>query len=123
MKIPGHCSQCDAEIFEVLTQYARDHPKAGQPRRLGRLVDQAAASIAFVLTNGSHTTMTFCGACAGGKIDLKLVWAKMLTLMADMLNRNSAQQVKDVAVLANESLLGELYREKWKELSQDGTSR
>lgn len=124
MKKIGHCTQCDGPVFEVLAQFPADHPRAGTPRRLGGLVDDKAVRITYVLADGTNAGITFCGACSDG-VDVKSAWRKCLALAAEELRHETltTQQreiyTRFLAGTARNIPLGELYREKWKDL-QDG---
>ena len=124
MKTAGHCTQCDEPVFEVLVTYATDHPKAGRPLRLGNLVDGEAVRITYVLASGALASITFCGKCAANALDIKSAWRKCLALAAEEIRDARAdsakeRQLHDLTTLTRNIPLGELYREKWKDL-QDG---
>ena len=124
MKKIGHCTQCDEPVFEVLVTYATDHPKAGLPLRLGDLVDEDAVRITYVLATGTLASITFCGKCAAVAIDIKSAWRKCLALAAQEIRDEPVEDARerqrsDFAALTRNIPLGELYRERWKDL-QDG---
>ena len=131
MKTIGHCTQCDEPVFEVLATHATDHPKAGRPLRLGGLVDNDAVRITYVLATGTLASITFCGKCAASALDIKGVWRKCLALAAEEIRDarvgedlnvpwlHYQQQLRDFTALTRNIPLGELYRERWKDL-QDG---
>lgn len=111
-KLPGCCSCCDRPLFQAVSQHPVDHPKAGQITRSAELIDENAVRIAFVLTNGRRIEMSFCAQC-GDDHDLKAVWKKNCAAWSGEVSDTNRDTI---AQLVQEMPMGELYRERWKDL-------
>ncbi len=123
-KTVGSCTVCDEPVFEILTVYPNDHPLAGEPRSVGRPLDNALRAT-LVLTDGSTIDLTHCEDC---ELDLPHIWQKCLATFtyedrtrvergAQPMTEVQRQNHRDQLVrLAAEIPLGLLYTRKWIEI-------
>ena len=114
-KIAGCCTVCDARCFDVLQVNAENERNPGEPKRLGAPTEDAMR-LTFMLYDGAHSDMTFCGACARtlDAGNYASIWAKVI--------RSWLQELGDsrpdwfMQQLAN-GLLVELDRTPWRKLN------
>jgi hypothetical protein len=120
MKRPAHCTLCDEPVFEIIAYFPDGHPRAGQPRRIGKPMDKAVR-LHLLLTGGTTAAVTLCDAC---EPDLAEIWRRCLEAQADQqLNRvrygvapltprQQEQQTAELLALTRQVPLGVLYQEK-----------
>ena len=59
----GTCLLCADEVYEVEVRYPDDHLLAGDPLRMGQVLDHAER-VVFVLADGKQMVVTLCTDCA-----------------------------------------------------------
>lgn len=62
-KISGHCTICNAAVFDIAAVNEPHERRPGEPKRVGAPHDNAVR-ITFILFDGSMADMTFCDDCA-----------------------------------------------------------
>ena len=79
----GCCSVCDAEVFEVVQRWPRDHRYLpGEPRTLGRPLPGARRATLVLTWSGHICNMTLCGDCNLDEKNIPAIWQKTLRTMA-----------------------------------------
>lgn len=73
----GRCTQCEELIREIKTQYALDHPYAGEARLVGAALPTLRI-VTLILMNGNQCEITLCETCADGELDLPTLWRKVV---------------------------------------------
>ena len=61
----GTCPCCSTEVYEIEVRYPDDHLLAGDPLRMGQVLDHAERVI-FLLADGKQMQVTLCTDCADG---------------------------------------------------------
>jgi len=73
----GRCTQCAEQIREIKTQYAQDHPYAGEARTVGKAL-RTLRIVTLILMDGYQCEITMCEKCADGELDLPAIWRKVV---------------------------------------------
>lgn len=106
-KRAGCCSNCDKPIFAPVEE------RGGEIVKSAGLMDEEAVRIGFVLTNGSRIEMSVCGDCLD-TYDLKTMWRKNCEAWSNEINDKNRDVI---AKLVQEVPVGELYRQRWKDMA------
>ena len=69
----GCCTLCGKEVFEVRERWPRDHPLAGEVRRIGSPLPSARRA-SLVLMSGVITYVTLCSSCPPTPERLPELW-------------------------------------------------
>lgn len=123
-KTAGHCTLCDAEVFEILVKSSN-----GTPLRIGKPKDNAWI-VTFVLSNGPRMDLTFCEQCLD---DLNpgiypAIWKKVMeswekeqddefrkSLRVEPLaGKGKDESKKWLAGMSRTPILGILFKETWQ---------
>lgn len=117
IKLPNCCTMCDEPIWEPIKIVPADLPKAGRILRAGKLIDDDAVRVTFVMSDGTQCSMSLCGKCSTS-YDMNLMWKKNLTAIAEEVDESGNDKHREtLGKMANEFPLGELYRQKWKDMA------
>lgn len=75
MKLVGCCTTCGCECFDISERFPDGHVLAGEPRRVGRMLD-CGTQIEFMLSDGSLHPLTFCLDCSATILpdDYPAIW-------------------------------------------------
>lgn len=105
-KIPGCCTWCDAEVFEVLQR----NPETRAPIRIGAPLD-TAYRVHYRVSDGSMCSLAFCENCVTNHQYGRLgeVWEKCQRSQ----RHYSLPGHPDVADFAGKTLLGVDCVQKW----------
>jgi len=106
-KIAGCCTCCDKKIFDVKAVFEQHHPRAGEPKELGRAHPEAWR-VTFGLYDGSTADFSFCAECAE-KLTFEMyiaIWQKALrSFMREGAHQNPEHRKWFMPMLANGILL------------------
>ena len=106
-KIPGACTKCSEDVFDVLT----DTPL---PRRLGRPHDDAIRAT-FVLASGSQMDLTFCQNCMDTLTTQDYPWIWRRVQLSWETESPGHQNQKDQA---NNAIMALMHSMPWKDVPQ-----
>jgi hypothetical protein len=114
VKLPGRCSSCGTEVFEITTGVAGG---PGERREIIGHPLENAHRATFLLLGGSLMDLTFCESCLPHADDnLDQLWANVIeSWLAE-----GAIPANDLdAALHDNFILGKLYSVPWKALADD----
>lgn len=72
--MPGHCSKCDTQVYEVLRR-----AKDGTPAQIGKPLSNAMKAT-FALVNGTQMDLTLCDTCLAdlATTDYPFLWNRVM---------------------------------------------
>jgi hypothetical protein len=73
----GRCTNCDAAIYEIKTQYPVGHRFAGEARTVGKAKPWHRV-VTLLLMNGHQCNVTMCEACTKIPLNFYEIWRKVL---------------------------------------------